>query len=733
MTSAQPEAGAPVQAPVAPHGTLAFGAQTSSSTRVIGAPTDPAPQAAPHSAAVDPTIGTQVGSFRVVRLLGRGGMGTVYLAEHPVIGSKVAVKFLHESMAENAQVVARFYDEARAVNLIGHENIVAIYDLNLLPPNRYYFVMEYLEGETLTARGRRTPMEPRGALAILVQLCDALQCAHERGVVHRDLKPDNVFLVSRAGRSDFVKLVDFGIAKLRGSGASPGRTAAGLIIGTPEYMAPEQCDDGVIDARTDVYALGVIAYELFTGRLPFQGRTVPQLLLAHLQQKPPPPSKLVPSIDPGLERLILQALEKDPGARPPDMAAFGAGLRSVLDGFEISAALAMAGASDAERIAAAPTPPPRATPAAAPAAPEEPATLSAAAPVTPPPPEAVPPPATAPFVQAPSPAPAPPAVQAAPASPVAPPPATAQTAPPGPAAAAIAPPPPAAPAASALVSWGSAPPRTLPVSDLTRAGLFVHADADLPPVFSRVALSLHHPALPDLLGLAGEVVRHVSREEAGRWKQAPGFAVQLSGLTQGQRSILAALAAAPAQAPAAPPASRPAQPGQRSRVEALERLPAGDHYALLGLARDAEFSEVRRAARQLRAELEAVRARPEIPALHARATALVGRLDLAQQALSTPAERLPYDVQGRNFLGVARCVAAGIPQAVLEERRRADLAGRSAKAAEAQNHLNRAQMARKLGNPPAALAAYEAALTIDPLDLQALEAYLALRRQAEQA
>ena len=141
-------------------------------------------------------MGSTVGSFRVVRALGRGGMGTVYLAEHPVIGSRVAIKFLHESMAANPELVARFYDEARAVNRIGHENIVAIFDLSMLPPNRYYIVMEYLDGDALSALAPpRAHGRSAEAVAILLQLCDALQCAHERGVVHRDLKPDNVFVV----------------------------------------------------------------------------------------------------------------------------------------------------------------------------------------------------------------------------------------------------------------------------------------------------------------------------------------------------------------------------------------------------------------------------------------------------------------------------------------------------------------------------------------------------------
>ncbi len=610
-----------------------------------GLPPPPAPGPAP-APAVDPLVGSQVGSFKVVKLLGRGGMGTVYLAEHPVIGSRVAVKFLHDALAENPQVVARFYDEARAVNLIGHENIVAIYDLNLLPPNRYYFVMEYLEGETLSARARQAALEPLAALEVLQQLCDALQCAHERGVVHRDLKPDNVFLVSRAGRRDFVKLVDFGIAKLRDAAGGPGKSSAGLIVGTPEYMAPEQCDDGTIDARTDVYALGVIAYELFTGRLPFQGRTVTQLLLAHLQQRPAPPSQVAPGLDPELEQVILKALEKDPAARHATMGELGAALRAVVARLDARAA----------------------GPAAAPA----PAAASA-----PPPPAA------------PAPAPPPPAVE--------------------------------------VELLGGASPRRLTAAEVSRAGIYLHAERDLPPLFSRVQLSLSHPALRARLLVVGEVVRHYAAAEAAQFKIAPGFAVQFTDLTPERRAALADLAEA-TRRDARPGPSAPAAPADRLRE--LEARPADTHYGLLALPADAEFSEVRRAARDLRAELEGIRARPQGPDQHARATALLARLDAAQHTLSVPAERLRYDVQRGNYLGVARCVAAGVPQAVIEARRREYLTRQPGKEREAQAHLARANVARRLKNAAAAVAAYEAALAADPLDLATLDAYVAFRRLA---
>jgi serine/threonine-protein kinase len=645
-------------------------------------------------------VGTQVGSFKLVRLLGRGGMGTVYLAEHPVIGSRVAVKFLHESLSENPQVVARFYDEARAVNLIGHENIVAIYDLNLLPPNRYYFVMEYLDGLTLSELARRSKVEARAALEILLQLTDALQCAHDRGVVHRDLKPDNVFLVQRAGRPDFVKLVDFGIAKLRNATVSmDGRTAAGLIVGTPEYMAPEQCDDGTIDARTDVYSLGIIAYELFAGRLPFQGRTVTQLLLAQLQQAPEPPSRYAPGLDASLEREILKALEKDPGARHADMTALGAALRAVLDRLDAAAAGHVL-----------PVPPP--APVAAP----------------------IPPPARAPTATA---SPRATSTPTATATSTATPTSTATSTPTATSTATPTPTSTATPTATPpqriepirVELGGGDAPRHLVAAEVTRAGLFLRAESDLPRLFSRVQLSVSHPALKARLALTGEVVRHVSPAEAEQWHMAPGFAVQLTDLTPERRAALADLAVAFHAGPAAP-ARAPAERPVADRLADLEARPAATHYGFLGLPPDAEFGEVRRAARELRAQLEAVRARPQAPDQHARATALLARLDTAQHTLSVPAERLRYDAQRGNYLGVARCVAAGIPQGVVEARRREYLAANPSKEKEAQSHLVRAQVARKLKNAPAAVAAFEAALAADPLDLPTLDAYVAFRRES---
>jgi serine/threonine-protein kinase len=607
----------------------------------------------------DPLIGARVGSFEIQRMVGRGGMGTVYLAEHPVIGSKVAVKFLHQSMAHEPEVVARFYDEARAVNLIGHENIVGVYDLSLLPPDRFYYVMEYLEGENLAALEKRGRVDVRAGIEILLQLCDALAAAHEQGVVHRDLKPENVFLVSRRGRAHFVKLVDFGIAKLRGAGQ--GRTQAGVLVGTPEYMAPEQCDDGAVDARTDVYALGVMAFELFTGQLPFTQRSTTQLLLAHLGKPPPRPSAIAP-VDPELERVILRALEKAPEQRFQDMGEFGDALRRILQRLSAEAAPA-------------PTPPPGAPPAPghAPAAPAIPAPEPTA-------------------------------------------PRRATHAPPAPAAS------PAAEIEARVAVPGAAPVR-LPVLELTRAGLFLQADRELPPLLARVKVTLAHRTLRAPLALAAEVVRHVTREDAAAMRIAPGFALQLLELTPELRAAVAELADL-CRPPAEPPRTRSAAEVD-ARLEALEARAGADPYALLGVAPDVEFAALRRAAATLREELEHLASHPLAPTHPGRAVALLARLEAAQATVGSPASRLAHDARSGNWRGVRRALKAGVPAALVEARREALLAAEPARRAEAERQLARARVAHKLGNAAAAAAAFEAALRADPLDQAAHDAFAA--------
>jgi len=258
----------------------------------------------------EPQLGQSAGSFVLKQIIGRGGMGTVYLAEHPAIGNKVAIKFLRASLVEQTEQVARFLAEARAAASIGHENIVSIYDVNVLPPNRHYIVMEYLEGETLGAYARDRAVSYGHAVPILTQLCKALQAAHDQGVVHRDIKPDNVFLIRRNDRERFVKLVDFGISKLRTALFQSQATMTGNVMGTPDYMSPEQWEGRPTDGRADIYAVGVLAYRLLTGRLPFAAENLGELLRGHLMVTPPAPNTLVPGVPQGISDAVMKALEK---------------------------------------------------------------------------------------------------------------------------------------------------------------------------------------------------------------------------------------------------------------------------------------------------------------------------------------------------------------------------------------------------------------------------------------
>ena len=297
----------------------------------------------------DEMIGQTVGSYRVVKLLGQGGMGAVYLGEHPAIGSKVAIKVLHPQYAADAKIVDRFFNEARAVNLIGHDNIVSILDFNVTQDDRHYFVMEFLHGRPLQALlDGGEPMPFWRAGPILLQCCKALQAAHERGIVHRDLKPDNVFLVDRGDRTDFVKLVDFGIAKLTdpSSGVSSGKTQTGMVMGTPAYMSPEQAaGESTLDARSDVYSLGATLFHMVTGTVPFAGAgpSFGKILLAHLQTPPPPPSSINPEIPAELEEIILRTLEKDPAARYQTMNELHDALLGCMERLGLGSELPMAG------------------------------------------------------------------------------------------------------------------------------------------------------------------------------------------------------------------------------------------------------------------------------------------------------------------------------------------------------------------------------------------------------
>jgi serine/threonine-protein kinase len=258
--------------------------------------------------------------YRIISRLGQGGMGSVYLAEHVTLGKRMAVKVLRPEYSRDEELLHRFQHEARAASQIGQENIVEVFDFGHTPEGEAYFVMEALDGESLARILHRDgPMPVARALPVFLQICRALGAAHQRGIVHRDLKPENVFVMRRTDGTDFVKVLDFGIAKGPGAPDTKRLTRAGSIIGTPEYMSPEQASATTIDQRSDVYAFGVLAYETLTGRLPFDGDTPLATLMKHQSDAPLPPRQLRPELPPEVEELVLRALVKRPEGRQQSM------------------------------------------------------------------------------------------------------------------------------------------------------------------------------------------------------------------------------------------------------------------------------------------------------------------------------------------------------------------------------------------------------------------------------
>jgi len=251
-------------------------------------------------------------------------MGAVYLAEHVVIEKKFALKVLAPELARRSDLVARFLQEARSASRIGHENVIDISDFGQSPDGLVYIAMEYLDGKDLGEIVRsRGAVEWKDARDIVLQICRALRAAHDKGIVHRDMKPENIFLIQREDQPHFVKILDFGIAKVMGLDPNgPRLTRTGMIFGTPEYMAPEQAEGKDTDHRADIYAVGCILYHLLTGQTPFVAESFMTMLTKHLMEDPVPPSVRRPdlTVTPEMDALVLKALEKDRDKRWQSMA-----------------------------------------------------------------------------------------------------------------------------------------------------------------------------------------------------------------------------------------------------------------------------------------------------------------------------------------------------------------------------------------------------------------------------
>ena len=270
----------------------------------------------------DPLIGQLFAErFRIERRLGAGGMGAVYLARQIAMDRLVALKVLHPGLAGTDQAARRFHREMQATARVEHQNTIRVHDFGE-SDGRLFLAMELLDGRTLTQALRQSgPMPAQRVIHIGVQIARALGAAHLEGVIHRDLKPDNVMLLDRYGERDFVKVLDFGIARLADDqDPTTQLTEAGSLVGTPVYMSPEQSMGRAVDARSDLYALGIVLYHLVTGAVPFQDPTPLRVLFMHVQDTPRPPSELVRGVSPPLEALILRLLAKDPLQRPQTAA-----------------------------------------------------------------------------------------------------------------------------------------------------------------------------------------------------------------------------------------------------------------------------------------------------------------------------------------------------------------------------------------------------------------------------
>ncbi len=262
--------------------------------------------------------GVQIGAYRILQQIGEGGMGSVWLAEHAMLGRRAAIKVLHQSFSSQPEIVTRFFNEARAATAISDPGIVQIFDFGYHVDQSAYIVMELLEGEALDRRlSRLGVLQVADTLRIMRPVASSLHAAHMRGIVHRDLKPENIFLVRdpEVMGGERPKLLDFGIAKLNG-GDSAQKTLTSAVMGTPAFMSPEQCRGaGEVDLRSDIYSMGCVMYMLLTGQPPFNSEGVGEIIVMHLTETPLPPSTRMPGIPPEVDELVMRCLAKNPAER----------------------------------------------------------------------------------------------------------------------------------------------------------------------------------------------------------------------------------------------------------------------------------------------------------------------------------------------------------------------------------------------------------------------------------
>src|SRR5215207_255003 len=273
-------------------------------------------------------IGRKLGKYTLEARLGEGGMAAVYQSQHPQFHRPVAIKILPPTIGQDPSFRARFEREGRTISSLNHPSIIRVYDIDEVD-GLFYMVMDLLPGGTLEARLREGGLDRRWSVDVIVKMAEALDYAHTRGVIHRDIKPSNILLDAESQPV----LADFGIARMAQAESDPNLTAAGTVMGTPAYMAPEQLTGGQPDARSDIYSLGVVLNQLLAGRAPFTGDTM-AVVSAHLTKPPPPLRDYVPDLPPALEAVVLQALSKQPEHRFKSAGVFTQALRNAAQDLE---------------------------------------------------------------------------------------------------------------------------------------------------------------------------------------------------------------------------------------------------------------------------------------------------------------------------------------------------------------------------------------------------------------
>ncbi len=561
--------------------------------------------------------GQDYGPLVLVRKLGAGVLGTVYLAEHSATGTHFAVKVLHPHLAANAAVLERFYVEAHEVRRVVHPNVTRLLDLRPAPGGHHCLLMEYVEGTPLSRLP--LPLPPQEAVALLTQALEGLEAAHAQGVVHRDLKPDNLVVTTGPDGQKRVKLLDFGMAGPLAAGFTDEELAAGMVVGSPAYVAPELWVRAEPDARADVYSLAVVAYRLLTGRLPFGGGgRMGEMMMGHKTVRPLPPHVVEDSVPPALSAVILQALSLRPDARFSSARAFRAAL--------LEAMRPMGSGSEARRTG----------------------------------PESLRVRVEDPF------------------------------------------------------QGGK---RLARVCEVSEDGLLLSWDGLPPPLASQLQVELTFNGWT--LTNTCDVVRVMTLSEALAESQGSGFSLLFSQDSAEVRRLVERAAA------------EPALDADLAQLLTRASLCRSDPYSLLSLPPHADFAEVLQRAAAAERRLEPFREKLLPEAQRKSLESLRLQLEVARRTLGDPLARAGFDATRGNFRGVARCLAAGISQEMVERLRQAFLSARPEAEERARALFDEGILLEAQRVLDIALSRYAEALTVDPLNASIHRYYQSLQQRMQ--